>query len=104
MTEIKVGQKLRSTVCSTEIVIVRPPNGPADITCGGHAMVLAGPDAPDPTGAPEADAAGGTLLGKRYADEELALEVLCTKPGDGSLGVNGRALPEKSAKPLPSSD
>ena len=102
--EMKAGQKMRSTVCATEIVVVRPPNGPAEITCGGQAMVMAAPDAPAPSGAPDPDAAGGTLLGKRYADEELGLEVLCTKPGDGSLGVNGRALPEKSAKPLPSSD
>ena len=50
------------------------------------------------------DPGEGTKLGKRYVDEELGLELLCTKPGEGSLGVSGRALTLKGAKPLPSSD
>jgi hypothetical protein len=46
----------------------------------------------------------GTLLGKRYADEAIGLEVLCTKAGQGSLSVGDTALAVKEAKPLPSSD
>lgn len=46
----------------------------------------------------------GTQLGKRYADEGVGIEVLCTKPGTGTLTVNGDRLPMKEAKPLPSSD
>ncbi len=46
----------------------------------------------------------GTLLGKRYADEELGLEVLCTKAGEGSLSVGETLLAVKGAKPLPASD
>jgi hypothetical protein len=101
---LTVGMRLRSTVCATEIVVVRTPAEPVEITCGGAPMVPAEGDAPAPGGSPSPDAAAGTLLGKRYADEDTGLEVLCTKPGDGSLGVDGRALPEKAAKPLPSSD
>ena len=48
--------------------------------------------------------AEGTLLGKRYVHEASGLELLCTKPGEGSLAVDGAALPLKEAKPLPSSD
>jgi hypothetical protein len=44
------------------------------------------------------------LLGKRYVHEAAGLEVLCTKAGDGSLTVAGELLPQKDAKPLPSSD
>ena len=52
----------------------------------------------------KADAADGTALGKRYVNEAGDLELLCTKPGDGSLGANGEVLVLKEAKPLPSSD
>ena len=45
-----------------------------------------------------------TLLGKRYADEELGLELLCTQGGDGALAVGDAPLLVKGAKPLPSSD
>ena len=43
-------------------------------------------------------------MGKRYSDEESGLEVLCSKAGEGALAGDGRALPVKGAKPLPSSD
>jgi hypothetical protein len=46
----------------------------------------------------------GTQLGKRYCDDDEDLEVLCTKPGEGTLSLAGQALNLKSAKPLPSSD
>jgi hypothetical protein len=45
-----------------------------------------------------------TAVGKRFADEESGLEVLCTKAGDGALSIDGTLLPMKGAKPLPSSD
>jgi hypothetical protein len=48
--------------------------------------------------------ATGTQLGKRYADEELGLELLCTKPGQGSISVGETILAVKGAKPLPASD
>jgi hypothetical protein len=100
---LKPGTRLRSTVCATEIIVVRAPAGEADLGCGGAPLVPIGGD-PPPRGALDAAFAEGTRLGKRYADDELGLEVLCTKPGDGSLSLGGRPLPEKDAKPLPASD
>jgi len=47
---------------------------------------------------------GGTLLGKRYGDADLGLEILCTKPGRGSLSLHEVPLMVKEAKPLPASD
>ena len=44
------------------------------------------------------------MLGKRYCDEDGTVEVLCTKPGDGSVGVGQTAFGLKEAKPLPASD
>ena len=59
----------------------------------------------DKSGADPADGAdGGTQIGKRYVDADETLELLCTKPGKGSLAVGGAAMSIKGAKPLPSSD
>lgn len=102
MAELKAGTRLRSNVCSTEIMVVAVPGDGAELTCGGAPMIAI---AEEPAGgSPAADASGGTLLGKRYVNEAADLEVLCTKPGDGSLAANGVALSVKEAKPLPSSD
>jgi len=100
----RVGQTLASTVDATTVIVVRWPDADLDVTCGGAPMV-------DPKG-PEAGTSGsadpgqqaGTLLGKRYAAPDLGVELLCTKPGAGTLAVAGEALPIKSATPLPASD
>jgi len=46
----------------------------------------------------------GTQLGKRYSDDDLGIELLCTKAGEGSLSVGEAVLADKGAKPLPASD
>jgi hypothetical protein len=100
----RVGQTLASTVDATTVIVVRWPDDDLEVTCGGAVMV-------DPRG-PEAGATGtadptqqsGSQLGKRYADEALGVELLCTKAGQGTLAVNGVSLPLKTAKPLPASD
>lgn len=48
--------------------------------------------------------AAGTKMGKRYVNASGTVELLCVKPGQGSLSINGAALQLKEAKPLPSSD
>ena len=72
-----------------------------EVTCGGAALVGAGDERP---GGGHADDGEGALVGKRYTDEDSGLEVLCAKPGPGGLAADGRAMPVKGAKPLPSSD
>jgi hypothetical protein len=100
--ELKPGTRLRSTVCETQVVVVRAPSEPVELACGGAPL----DDNLDgaPTGEPAADLAGGTLLGKRYADSDVGLELLCSHAGAGTLTCNGVELPLKDAKPLPSSD
>ena len=103
MAQLKPGTRLRSAVCATEVMVVAAPKGDVLVTCGGAPMLP--PDAPPPAGgAPAGPAAAGTLLGKRYANEAGDLELLCTKPGQGSLACDGKPLAVKGAKPLPSSD
>ena len=100
--QLKPGTRLRSAVCSTEVIVVRAPSDTFDLKCGGAPML----EMPaDPSGAAvDAQHASGTVLGKRYTDAEGALELLCTKGGDGSLSIADVALGQKDAKPLPSSD
>jgi hypothetical protein len=47
---------------------------------------------------------GRSLVGKPFAQPDAGLEVLVTKAGEGTLSIDGVALPLKEAKPLPSSD
>ena len=103
MAQLKAGARLKSAVCSTEVIVIAAPAGGADVQCGGAAMLGAGEAAPDGV-ALDAGAAAGTALGKRYVSPSGDLELLCTKPGKGSLAVAGTALVLKEAKPLPSSD
>ena len=103
MAEIKAGKRFRSAVCDTEVMVVAAPADAVELTCGGAAMVPHDEE-PPAGGSLAADASDGTQLGKRYVNEAGDLEVLCTKPGDGSLGAGGAALSIKEAKPLPSSD
>lgn len=100
--DMKPGLKLRSTADATEVVVVRAPATPVELTCGGRPMVPA-TEAVEAAGV-VAGHEGGTQLGKRYTDDDAGLEVLCTKPGEGGLACEGRVLGLKSAKPLPSSD
>lgn len=100
--ELKPGDRLRSAVCATEVVVVKVSDGSADIRCGGVAMLPAGQDQPGGATVQEGFG-GGTLIGKRYTDGE-DLELLCTKAGDGSLSLGESVLELKGAKPLPSSD
>ena len=102
MTLVKPGDHLRSRVCTTEVIVVRAPGVDTDITCGGEPM--AAKDEPVTLAAGAAADGPGTLLGKRYADDEFGLELLCVKGGSGRLSVAGRVLSPKEARPLPASD
>jgi hypothetical protein len=101
--DLKAGTRLVSSSDGTEVVVVKAPTVSVDLRCGGNPMVV--------KGEPLAEAAAvdpmhsdGTQIGKRYADEDCGLEVLCTKGGDGSLSIGDKPLLRKDAKPLPSSD
>jgi hypothetical protein len=95
---MKPGTKLKSAACTTEVVVIR--SGGGAIQCGGAAMVEAAGDSVDLDPA----FAGGTIMGKRYVDAAGSVELLCVKPGKGSLALDGVALSVKDAKPLPASD
>lgn len=96
---MKPGTKLKSAVCDTEVMVIRCGEG--RIECGGAPMEE---NKSAELGALNADFSAGTLMGKRYVDADGKFELLCVKPGKGSLSVDGTALSIKDAKPLPASD
>jgi hypothetical protein len=100
--DLKPGTRLRSQTCSAELIVVRPPAREVELRCGGAPLVPV--DGVVESYPLDAGQAAGTLLGKRYADPDSGLELLCTKAGEGSLSLDGAPLPQKDAKPLPSSD
>jgi len=103
MPILKPGLRLKSAVCSTEIMVVRAPPEEARLSCGGVEMIAA-TESPTPALRLDPALARGSLIGKRYVDATEQYELLCTKGGEGSLSLNGRALRVKQAKALPSSD
>lgn len=101
-TALKAGTRLRSSISSAEVLIVRPPARPVELTCGG-APLIGIDDGIVPPGDGSSDGEE-VSLGKRYFDEGSGLELLCTKPGTGALACDGRLLQIREPKPLPSSD
>jgi hypothetical protein len=101
--ELTAGSRWHSAVCDTEVVVVKAPSSDVSLECGGHPVVPLGEDAPAGLTLDTAHS-DGTLMGKRFADPDSGLEVLVTKPGAGSLALDGEPLPLKDAKPLPASD
>lgn len=104
MKVMKVGDRLRSVTCTTELIVIRAPAGDVVLECGGRPMVGRDASAPVPDESSVLADGVGSQLGKRYADEELGLELLVTKAGSNEPSIDGRTLELKAAKPLPSSD
>lgn len=98
---LRIGARLFSGVCSTEMIVVKVPDGAAALTIGG---------APASTTAVERHGdvveghGGSAAIGKRYVNEAGTLELLCTKGGDGLPAWDGELLHIRDAKPLPASD
>ena len=92
---------MKSAVCTAEVMVIAAPGGDVDVRCGGAGMIGMSDEGGGDVDSGHSD---GTQLGKRYVNEAGDLELLCTKPGDGSLSLGDEKLVLKEAKPLPSSD
>jgi hypothetical protein len=100
----RLGQVLASPVDSTTVIVVRAPDTDIDLTCAGVAMWDPRGGGACPAGQPDPSQLSGTRMGKRYADERIGLELLCTKAGRGTIAVGGVPLPQQGPKLLPASD
>ena len=98
--QLKAGMKLHSAVCGTDVMVIKG-SGEVALTCGGREMTVVRSEA---TAEPDAALLAGTAMGKRYQTADGSIELLCIKPGKGTLAVDGAALELKAAKALPSSD
>lgn len=96
---MKPGTKLKSTVCNTEVMVIKGTG--LVVECGGAPMTAEGAAE---KGSINPDFATGTLIGKRYVTPDGGVELLCVKAGEGALAIDGQILSTKDAKPLPSSD
>ncbi len=89
--KLRPGQKLHSAVCDAQVVVVRAPSDAVEVGCGGAPLLDDGLEA-DSASTLDPSLGDGPQLGKRYADDDLGLELLCTRPGTGALTVDGRPL------------
>lgn len=100
MAELKPGTRLRSVMCTAEVIVTS--RGAGTLTCGGKPMADGGDGfAGLPQGEPSQDR---TLLGKRYRAPAGTLEVLCVRQGSGALHLDGVPLELVKPKTLPASD
>ncbi|WP_063039230.1 hypothetical protein [Nocardia pseudovaccinii] len=98
---LKPGTRVFSAVDSTELIVVKVPADPIELTIGGAPAVLS---AAEKYGSTPNASNGGTAIGKRYTNADATVELLCTKPGPGVPAINGEVLVLKEARPLPASD
>jgi hypothetical protein len=103
--KITLGSRLQSRVCTTQIIVVKAPEADVDLRCGGKPMTDL-TEVVDVSAGPVAGFDGGTAIGKRYvvSGAPVALELVVTRAGAGSLALGEIPLVEKEASPLPSSD
>jgi hypothetical protein len=104
VAEIKLGTRLRSAVCNTEVIVTKGSPFEGALTCGGQPMVLS-----EGAGAAPATRSGDialdkTLLGKRYRTADGSIEMLCVHQGRGALAIDGMPLELVKPKLLPASD
>jgi hypothetical protein len=97
--QLKAGTKLYSGACDTEVMVIKG-SGEVQLTCGGREMAIVRAA----SGEIDAALAEGTAMGKRYQNDDGSIELLCIKPGKGTLAIDGVPLTIKAAKALPSSD
>jgi hypothetical protein len=98
--KLRVGQKLISVVDTTALLVVKAPDQALTVACGGLEMSA---EEPAERVAATSDG-GGVQLGKRYTADAVDIELLCVKPGDHQVTVDGEPVTQKAAKPLPASD
>ena len=99
---LRPGLRVYSAISEVELVVVVKPDRDAVLTCEGVPMLANRPDTP--LHGTDSSSEVGPRLGKRYWDESSGLEVLCTRPGRGTLAFDGVELVARSARALPSSD
>ncbi|MER5181574.1 hypothetical protein ABT009_24995 [Streptomyces sp. NPDC002896] len=101
---LRAGMRLKSQVCTTQVIVVRAGNKPVVLWCGGVRMLELGASGRGEM-TPVPEQMRGSLLGKRYTHpDDDSVEILVTMGGEGSMSDGEQDLVLKAAKPLPASD
>jgi hypothetical protein len=92
---VETGKRYRCPSCGAEFIVTRG-SSEGELRCGEEPLE-------------QIEGRGGertmaVQLGKRYQDESTGIEVLCIKPGECDLNVDGRGMEELQPKVLPSAD
>ena len=95
--QLKAGGRIRSAVCSTEVMVILAPQGEAELTCGGAPMLPLGTEPPGGASI-SADAKGGTQIGKRYVNEATRASS-CSAPSPATATSPSAPPPWPSRKP-----
>lgn len=98
------GKRLRSQVCDTEVIVIRPGEAPISLLCGGAAMIPTD-RVPDDQLKRDPTLSNGSPLGKRFTDpSDNDLELLVVRSGQGTLSNGAVPLIERAPRQLPASD
>jgi hypothetical protein len=101
---VKLGTRLRSVACHTEVIVTKGSPAQGALSCSGQPMVPS-EEADTASAARSGDIAlDRTLLGKRYRTADGSIEVLCVHQGQGALTLGGMPLELVKPKLLPASD
>ncbi|MEZ5179840.1 MAG: hypothetical protein R2746_16600 [Acidimicrobiales bacterium] len=96
--QLKPGLRLESATCDAQVVVVKAPKDAADVDvrCGGEPMreVGAGGDR-----LPVSGSGDPTLLGKRYADDDLGLDSFAPSPATAPCPVGDQPSWSRSEAP-----
>jgi hypothetical protein len=86
-----VGQRLESSVCRTNVVVLDPGSATEVPSCGGAHM---NPGSLIPCSDPDRPGRGSvhTVAGLVYWDETTRMKLRCTRSGSGLLSVHGREM------------
>lgn len=86
---LRAGVRLKSSVDTTEVLVVRAPAAPSIVRCGGEPMFAVADSSPsEPT-----DSAAGVRPGQRLRSEgSVEFEVLVLRGGSHSLSIDDHQL------------
>lgn len=103
--DLRPGMRLRSQVCTTEVIVIKAPTSNGRVDCGGLPLAPLEAAVQSSQQIPADGFRVGSQLGKRYVSTgDSGLEILVTAAGEGSLSDEYGLLKVADPKQLPASD
>lgn len=90
------GTRMVCRHCFAQLIVIRSPNVPVEVTCGSLPIEILPATAPRLLASVRAGSVD-VVLGAQYGDPPSGLTLLCTQSGAGPLAANGRILRARHA-------